>query len=33
MDSYFCSMMMGNYIDREYKTYGCSNGHYFGIKI
>lgn len=24
---------MSNCIEGEYETYGCANGHYFGIKI
>jgi hypothetical protein len=24
---------MSNYIEAEFNTYGCANGHYFGIRI
>lgn len=33
MDCHFCTLLMSNYINSEYKTYGCKNGHYFAIKL
>ncbi len=33
INNHFCSMLMSNNIDAEYKLKGCANGHYFGILI
>jgi hypothetical protein len=33
LDCHFCTLLMSNYIDSEYKTFGCANGHYFGIEL
>ena len=33
MDCHFCTLLMSNYIDSEYKTFGCTNNHYFGIMM
>ena len=31
--SYFCSMLMSNIVDGDFKTYGCCNNHYIGVKM
>lgn len=33
MDCHFCTLLMSNYISQEYKTFGCTNGHYFAIQL
>ena len=33
MHSRFCTLLMSNYIDGDYLTYGCSKGHYFAIRM
>jgi len=32
-DCHFCTLLMSNYIDTEFKTYGCTRGHYFAIEL
>ena len=29
--SHFCSLLMTNCIDSEYRIFACANNHYFGI--
>lgn len=33
MGSHFCTLLMSNYIESEYRTFACSAGHYFAIQL
>jgi hypothetical protein len=33
MGSHFCTLLMSNYIEGEYRTFACAAHHYFAIQL
>lgn len=33
MGNHFCTLLMSNYIDVDFSTFACANGHYFAILL